>query len=255
MSISRQITRNPDLASAPVVGQQEQWMPASVEPHAHVRHQLIYASRGVVHMNTSVGEWILPPSRAMWITGGVEHGLMIKRPVSLYVLYIDPERLTLPGGERCSVIDVSPLVRELIAACAALPWDYLLDSDSSRLAQVLIDRIQLQEHAPLELMMPRDPRALRIVELLRLEPGSRRSLNELAREAGASGRTIERLFILETQLTFGAWRHKHRMLYALERLAYGQSVTTVALEAGYESPSSFIAAFRAMFGTTPSKYF
>lgn len=255
MSLSRQIIHNPDFASAPVVGQSEYWTPHSVEPHSHVRHQLIYAARGVVHLKTSVGEWILPPSRAMWITGGVEHGLMVKRPAQTSILYIDTECFVLPGSERCSVIEISPLVRELIQACSELPWDYSSGSQDFRLAQVLIDQIQLVDHAPLELMMPTDQRALRMVEILRNEPGSRRSLAELALEAGASGRTIERLFAQETQLSFGVWRHKYRMLYALERLAYGQSVTNVALEAGYESPSSFIAAFRAMFGTTPSKYF
>ncbi|MCV5491772.1 helix-turn-helix transcriptional regulator, partial [Escherichia coli] len=70
----------------------------------------------------------------------------------------------------------------------------------------------------------------------------------LAREVGASARTIERLFSKETHLSFGAWRHRHRMLFAVERLAYGENVTRVALEAGYESSSSFIASFRAMFG-------
>lgn len=255
MSISRQTLHDPDLASAPVVGQPEQWMPATVEPHVHMRHQLIYASRGVVHMNTSVGEWILPPSRALWIAGGVEHSLLVKRPASLHVLYIAPDRYNLPGIELCGVVEITPLVRELIAACTALPWDYQPETDSSRLVQVLMDRVQLLQHAPLDLMMPSDPRALRMVEILKRDPGSRRSLAELAREAGASGRTIERLFTQETQLAFGAWRHRHRMLYALERLAYGQNVTNVALEAGYESPSSFIAAFRIMFGTTPSKYF
>lgn len=255
MSISRQTDLDPDLASASLVGQPEQWTPASVEPHSHARHQLIYASRGVVHMNTAVGEWILPPSRALWIAGGVKHSLLVKRPASLYVLYVDPDAYQLEGSKQCSVIEISPLVRELIATCAELPWDYAKDSASSRLAQVLIDRIQLLQHAPLELMMPTDPRALRMVEILRQDPGSRRSLADLAREAGASGRTIERLFDQQTNLAFGAWRHRHRMLYALERLAYGQNVTNVALEAGYESASSFIAAFRLMFGTTPSKYF
>lgn len=206
-------------------------------------------------MNTSVGEWILPPSRALWIAGGVEHSLLVKRPASLYVLYIAPDYYNLPGSEQCSVIEISPLVRELIAECALLPWDYQPDTHSSRLAQVLMDRLQLLQHAPLDLKMPVDTRALRMVDILKRDPGSRRSLTDLAREAGASGRTIERLFMQETQLAFGAWRHRYRMLYALERLAYGQNVTNVSLEAGYESPSSFIAAFRTMFGTTPSKYF
>jgi AraC-like DNA-binding protein len=38
-------------------------------------------------------------------------------------------------------------------------------------------------------------------------------------------------------------------------LAHGDSVSNVAYAVGYETPSSFIAAFRASFGTTPTAYF
>ena len=56
-------------------------------------------------------------------------------------------------------------------------------------------------------------------------------------------------------MTFGAWRHRQRLITALEFLAYGESVTNIAFEVGYESASSFVAAFREMFGTTPARYF
>jgi len=44
------------------------------------------------------------------------------------------------------------------------------------------------------------------------------------------------------------------MITALERLAHGDSVSNVACAVGYETPSSFIGAFRASFGTTPTAY-
>jgi len=37
-------------------------------------------------------------------------------------------------------------------------------------------------------------------------------------------------------------------------LANGASVTETALEAGYQSPSAFIAAFKRAFGQTPARY-
>ena len=45
------------------------------------------------------------------------------------------------------------------------------------------------------------------------------------------------------------------MITALEQLAHGDSVSNVAYAVGYETPSSFIAAFKASFGTTPTAYF
>lgn len=58
-----------------------------------------------------------------------------------------------------------------------------------------------------------------------------------------------------TRMSFGRWRLRHRMIAALEKLANGNSVSNVADAVGYESPSSFNAAFRDSFGTTPASYF
>ncbi|UPJ39994.1 helix-turn-helix domain-containing protein [Bradyrhizobium sp. 40] len=41
---------------------------------------------------------------------------------------------------------------------------------------------------------------------------------------------------------------------ALERLAEGNAVTTVALDLGYSSVSGFIALFRRAFGVTPAAH-
>ena len=59
----------------------------------------------------------------------------------------------------------------------------------------------------------------------------------------------------ETEMTFGKWRQQLRMLHALRLLAAGESVTTAALEVGYDSTSAFIAAFKAGLGTTPGRYY
>jgi AraC-like DNA-binding protein len=40
-----------------------------------------------------------------------------------------------------------------------------------------------------------------------------------------------------------------------ERLGAGESVSTVALDVGYEDVSSFIAVFKSALGETPARYF
>jgi AraC-like DNA-binding protein len=98
-------------------------------------------------------------------------------------------------------------------------------------------------------------RRSRVAAMLKADPADRRPLAELASAAGASHRTIERLFASETRMSFGRWRIRHRMITALEKLANGDTVGNVAYAVGYESPSSFVAAFRDTFGTTPTSYF
>jgi AraC-like DNA-binding protein len=80
-------------------------------------------------------------------------------------------------------------------------------------------------------------------------------LEELCKIAGGNKRTIERLFRVETLMTFGKWRQQLRLLHALRLLAEGAKITKVALEAGYSTPSAFISMFRKTLGTTPGKYF
>jgi AraC-like DNA-binding protein len=246
----------PDSATVPVVGAISHW-PSHTEkqPHAHTRHQLMYSAKGVIHVSTGSARWILPPTKAIWISGGTPHALLVKRPVELIVLWVDPDAPGVPPWTGCNVVSVSPLVRELICACASKSWDYPAESHSSRLAQVLLEELDAHEQAPLELPELSDPRAMRVADMLRANPADRRPLAELASAAGASHRTIERLFATEARMSFGRWRVRHKMLVALEQLANGESVGNVADAVGYESSSSFIAAFRETFGTTPTAYF
>lgn len=256
MSLSRQNTLIPDSAQAPVVGVSNHWPSRSEKAsHTHSRHQLMYSQKGVIHVSTPSGSWILPPTKSIWISGGVPHALLVKRPVELVTLWVDRDAPGAPNWIGCKVVSVSPLIRELLRACSEQPWDYPPDSRSSRLARVLLEQLEVHEQAPLELPELSDPRAERVAAMLRADPADRRPLAELASAAGASHRTIERLFAAEARMSFGRWRVRHRMIAALEQLAHGDSVSNVAYAVGYETPSSFIAAFRVSFGTTPTAYF
>ena len=144
---------------------------------------------------------------------------------------------------------VTGKVLELVERC---PID---DADEAgmRLGAVAVDLIAEARVLPLQLPLPRDPRALRLAEALQADPASLSEVPDLAREAGASARTIQRLFLAETGLSFSAWRQRLRLLHGATLLGGGTSVTNAALEAGYSGTSAFIAAFRKHFGFTPSR--
>jgi AraC-like DNA-binding protein len=65
---------------------------------------------------------------------------------------------------------------------------------------------------------------------------------------------LERLFQKETGLTFAQWRRQLRLHAAIVRLNRGESVTSVALDAGYQNTSAFIEMFRRLVGCTPGRY-
>ena len=254
MSKIRHNADDPDSASALIAGKIEQWLPGELVYHRHARHELMYATSGVVHISTGKGEWILPPSRALWIAAGTEHALKVGKPAKTIVLYID-RAAPCPDCRHCMVVNVSPLIRELVVACSRSPWNDRSPSVHERLARVLLDQLTTLEQVPVSLPAPRDHRAVRIAGILRKTPSCREPLAHLARRAGASTRTIERLWISETGMTFGTWRQRLRLVTALECLACGNSIANTAFEAGYESVSAFVQAFKTMFGVTPARYF
>ena len=102
--------------------------------------------------------------------------------------------------------------------------------------------------------MPRDARAVRFAALLGASPADATPLAKLTRRAGASRRTIERIFLKETKMSVGEWRRRMRLLHAVRLLAEHQPVTAVAFDAGYSSVSAFVAVFKKTFGTTPGRY-
>jgi AraC-like DNA-binding protein len=225
-----------------------------IRTHSHPWHQLVYASRGVMTVRTPVGSWVVPAHRGVWVPASTRHSIEMSGPVSLRTLYLAPS-LSKSLPDRCRAIAVSPLLKELILRIVELNSLSVRVPVHAHLISVLIDHLKTMEAEPTHLPMPRDRRARRIVTLLNERPSDKRSLRELSRVAGASKRTIERLFKAETALGFGRWRQQFRLGHALRLLAAGESVTAAALEVGYDSTSAFVAAFRATFGKTPGRYF
>ncbi len=216
--------------------------------------QLAYASRGVLSVHTAQGTWVVPPHRAVWIPAGVRRQFEVSGKVSIRTLFF-ARGLARGLPRKCQAVSVPSLLRELILAAVR---QGLLRRDvpsQARLARVILDQVEMLPAAPLQLPMPQDPRARRAAELMQASPGQPSSLHEIAREAGASRRTLERLFRIETQMTLGRWRQRLRLVEALRLLAAGNPVTHVALDVGYASPSAFISAFRRELGTTPARYF
>jgi AraC-like DNA-binding protein len=152
----------------------------------------------------------------------------------------------------CCVVNVPPLLRELILYTIDIGMLNRAIPAHARLIGVLVDQLRVLSTVPLQLPQPADPRAIKAAALVGAEPGL--PLDTIARQAGASPRTIERLFRAETKMTFAKWCERLRLLHALRLLAGGEPVTNVALELGYSNPSAFTAMFRRALGTTPSRY-
>ena len=223
-----------------------------IRPHRHHWGQLIYAAAGVMRVRAGGMLWIVPPARAVWVPAGAEHEIHGLGDFAMRTLYFPVEMTAQLSGE-CCAFDVAPLLRELVLELVERCPIEEADAPSMQMTKVAIDCIAGARALPLQLPLPHDPRALRLAEALRDDPSSRASLGALARAAGASPRTIQRLFLAETGLPFAQWRQRLRLLHGATVLGAGKSVTEAGLEAGYSGTSAFIAAFRKHFGFTPSR--
>lgn len=216
-----------------------------IEFHRHDAHQLIHAISGAMRVSALDQLWILPVGRALWIPAGIEHAIQCEGEVRMRSAYLSRAYPSLPTDPR--VISVSALAREVLVRLA--------EGDENELrhilGELLIHEVNIGSIDPFCLPLPSDNRVARIAEELRSNPGSKTTIPEWAKELGFSERNLIRRIREETGMSFRELRRQTRVMVAIEKLVEGQSVTNVALDVGFETPSAFISAFRLVTGKTP----
>jgi AraC-like DNA-binding protein len=223
-----------------------------VPEHAHGSHQVIYATHGVMEVTVGQSLWLIPPQFAIWIPARTRHSIRMPARVSMRTLYLRPS-LTRRMSRTCSVLQVAPLLRELIVEIVRRGALRTSGTDKA-MTDVLLAELHAASPVPTQLTLPKDQRALALAETLVANPGSRRPLRTLCKENGVSVRTLERTFRRDIGTDFETWRRQLRLMSAVERLVAGSSVKQVAYAVGYRQPSAFVATFRRSFGMTPKAW-
>lgn len=225
-----------------------------IPPHRHKKGQVIFSASGTMSVITAAGSFVIVHNRAAWIPPGVEHQVKALDSLQLRTLFIDPTAVQkLP--QHPSLISVSPLIRELILYAVSRPTCYDFGSADDRVMSVLLEQLDPAPAPSFHVPMPKDPRLLRVANALLENPADPRTLEEFAKSAGASTRTLTRLFQEETNMPFRQWRLQVRLTGALKRLAQNEPISNIALDLNYSTPSSFVVAFKKAFGVTPGRYF
>jgi AraC-like DNA-binding protein/mannose-6-phosphate isomerase-like protein (cupin superfamily) len=228
-------------------------LPSSYEItwHSHPRFQLVYAVRGVMTVDTKEATWVVPPQRAVWMPPNTAHRLLTSSAVQLRTLYIRRDAAAhMPEG--CEVLEVTPLLRELILRATELPVEYDQQGQAGRMMRLLLDELGALPRLPYNLPMPRTAPLEKICGRLVQAPGDPATLAQIAKREHLSARTLARHFRRQTGMSFAAWRRRARLLRALSWIAEGRPILEVALDLGYESPSAFSAMFRRELGAPPS---
>lgn len=218
--------------------------------HKHPRAQFLHAIRGVMRAQAANAVWVIPPDRGLWIPPGTLHTVMTRGVVEMRTIYLSADAIgALP--KPCCVMITTPLLRQLILAALEEPVEYDVNGRAGLIFKLMQDELTRLPRTPLGVPMPQGKRLKTACDTLIADPASRLGLDALAREAGASARTLAREFATETGLSFTAWRNRLRLAEASAQLAEGASVAEAARRCGYASPSAFTAMMRRTLGTTP----
>jgi AraC-like DNA-binding protein len=225
----------------------------NVPKHSHGSDQIIYAIRGVMQIYSGQSSWLIPPHFAIWIPARTVHKLRMPGAVSMRTLYLRPG-LARDLPRRCNVLQVTPLLRELIVEAVRigqLRWSNALHA---ALRDLIVAELHRASPVPSFVTLPRDRRAQSVAHAVMQNRDAGAPLQALCETAGASVRTIERIFRREVGLSFEAWRRQFRLMKAIELLVAGGAVKEVAFQTGYRQPSAFVQMFRRTLGSTPKAW-
>jgi len=228
-----------------------------LDTHMHREAQLVYAARGTMQVTTPKGRWLVPPDRAVWVPGRLEHAIDVLADIEMRTLYFDLAWLAREDrGQNLDsefVVRVSRLLHQTILAL----FDGHNNPDRTELLlRLAVLELHQAEDSATFIPLPHEPRCRRAADIVLSDPTGSHEIETLAREVGTSTRTLSRLFSSETQLSFKSWCQRARIAAAIEKLSMeaNVSVKQLASDLGYASVSAFSHAFRQVTGKTPTEF-
>jgi AraC-like DNA-binding protein len=257
----------PDRARPVRVRARSMPMDAHFEPHRHPWAQLAYCASGILQVSAlpdGPGDdgmtYIVPPSRAVWIEPRSLHAITVIEAAEFRTLYMH-ESVTPGGWHGCRMLEVTPLLRELVQALDAPVGEPLPPAREVLLTSLVLDELRQSGSrdmpalgVPLPSALTGDKRLRALCDAVMKEPAKRATLGEWAADVGASERTMARLFRDELGLSYQQWRQQVVLAHALPMLARAMPVSHVAQATGYSSESAFSAMFKSAMGQPPRAF-
>jgi len=240
---------DPDMLDNSVLGIAAELARHDSGIHCHQMGQLLFSQQGCMRIMLNESLSILPPARIAWIPAGIDHRVQVTGVAGYRSIYLSPQDYPcLPVT--LAILTASPLLREILERIALA--DFNTDwhqGAAAHLMSVCLDEIGIAQRELSPLPLPQDRRLRHLSNVDTLPP-----LKALARYSGASEKTISRIFLRETGLSFQQWRQQWRLIKAIELLGEGDGQSDVAGKLGFSSDSAFCTFFKNMTGSSPGTY-
>ena len=228
---------------------------SSLPSHQHSTGQMVFATQGVMLIETAQGRWTVPPQRALWIPPHEPHAIEMLTETHMRTVYFHPDFMA-----SCSaftqrgivhVVVASPMIKELVLGLFETERS---DDMRALMAKLLLHALVETAFLPTYLPMPADKRIKNALSILMAKNDWRQSLDEVSAGAHMSSRTFTRRFASEVGMSFRDWRQRARLVKSLDLLALNQSTKSIAHNLGFASAAAYCAAFRDLLGCTPSEF-
>lgn len=222
------------------------------ESHSHNWIQFIYTRTGTVYVEVNEKLCHLPPFHGVWIPKNNKHVLWSSEKAEYVCVNINKDFGEITRGVDCRIVEISSMVDVYV--------DYFLSNSAGK-----IKELELKENAFLHFLSeldevnftlpyPSSKELVAICQEIQADPGAPHTPEDCARKLNISQSTFVRRFKKETGLNYQEWRQRMRLLQSISRVKGRERIINIAIDIGYSSASSYIYAFKKVFGVSPTKY-
>lgn len=228
---------------------------STLPSHQHSTGQMVFATQGVMLIETALGRWTVPPQRALWIPPHESHAIEMLTETHMRTVYFHPDFIAgcnaFTRHSKVHVVVASAMIKELVLG--------LFETERSvdmrdLVAKLLLHALVETAYLPTYLPMPTDKKIKNALSTLMTKNEWQQSLDEVSANSHLSSRTFTRRFKSEVGMSFRNWRQHARLVKSLDLLALNQSIKSIAHTMGYASTSAYCAAFRDLLGCIPSEF-
>ena len=228
---------------------------SSLPTHQHSTGQMVFATQGVMLIETALGRWTVPPQRALWIPPHEPHAIEMLTETHMRTVYFHPDFMASCNAfTQRSIVHVvvaSPMIKELVLGLFETERS---DDMRALMARLLLHALVETAYLPTYLPMPTDERLKNTLLTLIAKNDWQQSLDEVSARSHMSSRTFTRRFTSEVGMSFRDWRQRARLVKSLDLLAINQSIKSIAHTLGFASTSAYCAAFRDLLDCIPSEF-
>lgn len=241
---------NPDEINNCVIGIAVRIQHRESSYHQHQKGQLIFTQKGCMRLSMATSAHILLPSRLFWIPPSVFHRVQVTYSAEYRSVYLSQDLSKKLPAEPTSFY-MNDFIKAVLEKFALSDWNTSWDDELGKaMLFVFFNELNNLPRSNIDwLIYPTDKRLLNLHTIKNLP-----TLKKLANNVGASEKTISRVLLKETGLSYAKWRQQWLKQRAIELLAQNYSTSEISDELRFSSDSAFVHLFTKLMGLPPSLY-